>query len=367
MRILSVSDFFDTHGGGLERVAAQLSREFAAVGHHAIWAASDADGLPDNPAELIGLHCINPTEALTGLPMPLPDLGSIATLDRAVHGSDLIVIHDSLYVTSILAMIFAKLRRKPVVLIQHIGSIPFPSIIVRAVMRFANAVVTQPMMSAADRLVFISQAVRSELLGPRPRRASQLLFNGVNQTLFKWRDNYAREMTRQRWNLPNDATLVVFVGRFVEKKGLSVIKFLAERRPDIHFVLLGDGPVRPERWRLDNIHVMGQQPQTVVADLYCASDFLLLPSVGEGYPLVIQEAMACGLPVICGERSAQGDPAATKWLCGVSIDLSRPEESADKCDEALCNLTVSQADRAAMAEYAARTYRWETMANAILT
>lgn len=367
MRILSVSNFYDTHGGGLERVVARLNHEFAAAGHRAIWAASDADGLPDSQAELVGLSCINPTEALTGLPMPLPGPRAVAALYKAVRGSDLVVIHDALYVTSILAMIFAKARHKPVVLIQHIASIPFSSAIMRVIMWLSNVVVTQLMMSAADRLVFISQIVRRELLGPRPRRDSQLVFNGVDQTIFKRYGNGTRQATRQRWNLPDEATVAVFVGRFVEKKGLRVLKALAARRRDIHFACVGDGPVRPERWGLDNVHVIGQQPQDVVADLYRASDLLLLPSVGEGYPLVVQEAMVCGLPVICGEGSAQGDPAATKWLRGVSIDLASPERSAGRCNEALSNLMISQIDVAAMAEYAARTYKWQVMADAILT
>ena len=40
MRILTVSHFFDSHGGGLERVAGHLVRQFSAMGHESIWAAS---------------------------------------------------------------------------------------------------------------------------------------------------------------------------------------------------------------------------------------------------------------------------------------------------------------------------------------
>lgn len=366
MRVLSVSNFFDTHGGGLERVAGHLSREFVLAGHHAAWAACDADGAPDNPAELIGLRCANPIEAFTGLPMPVPGPQGIAALARAVRASDVIVIHDALYVPSILAMLFAKLHRRPVVLIQHIADIPFKSRIARAILRIANATITRSMMSIANRLVFISQTVRDDLLGSPPRIPSKLIFNGVEQSIFNLRSEFSPQAVRKQWNLPESVFLAVFVGRFVEKKGLSIIKALAQRRVDIHFALIGKGPIRPEEWGLRNVHVMGQQDQEVVADLYRAGDALLLPSVGEGYPLVVQEAMACGLPVVCGAASARADPDASKWLHGVSVDLSDPDESAASCEEALTRLKVSRVDSKAMAEYAAKAYDWGTMAKAVL-
>lgn len=366
MQILSVSNFFDTHGGGLERVAGHLSREFLYAGHSAAWAACDADGLPDNPATAIGLGCINPTERLTGLPMPLPGPRSIARLKRAVRGADVVVIHDALYVTSVLSMIFAKLHGKPAVLVQHIASIPFANPVLSGLMWLANNLVTRPMMAAADRIAFISAAVRDDLLGSPPRRPAMLVFNGVDRSIFHPRAKSAQRDARARWQLPDDAPLAVFVGRFVEKKGLRVIRALAERRPDIHFALFGQGPIDPREWGLCNVHPLGQQPQDVIADLYRAADVLLLPSVGEGYPLVIQEAMACGLPVACGEASARADPDAAMWLHGIDIDLGDPARSAENCAAALDRLAASPVDRAAMARYAVDRYSWERMAATLL-
>jgi starch synthase len=366
MRILSVSNFYDSHGGGLERVAAHLNREFIAAGHQVAWAASDADGLPDGPATSVGLHCANPTEKLSGLPMPVPGPRSIMRLRRAVRDADVVVIHDALYVTSVLAMIFAKTAKKPAIMVQHIGSIPFANALLNILMWLANAVVTQPMMAAADLLAFISARVRDDLLGTPPRRPSLLVFNGIDQSVFHARQQSTRDETRAHWKLPSSAPLAVFVGRFVEKKGLRVLKSLAQQRPDVHFALLGQGPIDPCEWGQSNVHVLGQQRQTLIADLYRAADLLLLPSVGEGYPLVVQEAMACGLPVICGEDSTKADPAARQWLTGVDIDLADPEGSAARCAAAIDALSASPADTAAMARYAAEIYDWRRMADALL-
>jgi glycosyltransferase involved in cell wall biosynthesis len=251
-------------------------------------------------------------------------------------------------------------------LVQHIGAIPFASSLMNAVMGLANLAVTRPMMAAADRLAFISATVRDDLLGTPPRHRSLLVFNGIDQSVFNARPRSPRDETRARWNLPVDAPLAVFVGRFVEKKGLRILRLLAEQRPEVHFALLGQGTIEPREWGLQNVHVLGQQPQELIADLYRAADMLLLPSVGEGYPLVVQEAMACGLPVICGDGSAKADPAASQWLAGVDIDLADPQGSAIRCAAAIDALATLPVDTVAMADYAAKNYDWRRMAAALL-
>lgn len=366
MRVLSVSNFFDTHGGGLERVAGHLCREFARAGHRAAWTASDADGLPETPADVIPLRCANPTERLTGLPMPIPGPRSLARLNRAVGNADGIVIHDALYVTSIAAMVLARLHRKPVVLIQHIGSIQFRNALLRRLMELANVLVTRPMMTAADEVIFISQTVREELAGRHAERISRLLFNGIDHAIFNISPREHAARSRSRWGLCETSPLAIFVGRFVEKKGLSVIRALATARPDVQFALCGRGPIDPATWQLPNVHVLGQQTQESLADLYRAGNVLMLPSVGEGYPLVVQEAMACGLPVVCGEGSAAADPAASRWLCGVHIDLTEVAASAERCAQGLESLLSNPPDRFEMARHAATHYNWSVMASGVI-
>lgn len=365
MRILTVSHFYENHGGGIERVAAQLCRQFSENGHHAVWAASAVDPAPAD-VDALPLRCTDPLEARMGLPMPIPGARAMRDLWRAIHDCDAVIVHDALYLTSMLAMLLGKLRGKPVVLIQHIAGIDFANPVMRGLMRLANCLVTRPMLHAADRLVFISDSVRRDLLGEPAQRNFLLLFNGVDTTIFHARDASARRAVRAAFGLPVETRIALFVGRFVTKKGMAVLEALARRRPDLHFALAGGGPVHPETWNLLNIHVLGPQPQEKIAELYAASDLLLLPSVGEGFPLVIQEAMACGLPVVCGESSAQADPAAAQWLQGVTIDLSDPERSAARCSAAIDGLLDNPPDRAAMARYATKTYSWPAMACDVL-
>lgn len=366
MRVLSISNFFDTHGGGLERVAGHLAREFAMAGHDSSWVACDADGPPLSPARAIGLKCVNPTEALTGLPMPLPSPKAVREIARAVRTSDGVIIHDALYLTSILALFFARLHRKPHVLVQHIGRIPFANPLLRAILALANFLVTRPMLMAAQHVVFISDQVRRDLLGDRPKRAFHLVFNGVDHQTFRPDSSTDREALRRAFAVPASRPLILFVGRLVEKKGLRIIEAIARARPQWHFALAGAGPIRPQDWALDNVQLLGMLAPERLAELYRSADLLLLPSHGEGYPLVIQEALACGLPVICGEDSAAADPKARAFLSGVKIDPRDTEGSAARAIEAIAHLLTTPPDRAAMAAYARANYDWKFMAIQLL-
>jgi starch synthase len=359
LRVLSVTHFFESHGGGIERVAGHLCRQFVRLGAEPVWAASNCDAPPEGEIETVPLGCINPIEKLTGLPMPLPGIGAIRTLAREVRRSDTVLVHDALYATSIIALLLAKLFGKPVVLVQHIAGIPFSSRALRFAMTLANAISTRPMLWAADARVFISDTVRHDLLGTPSRHSCELLFNGVDAGIFHpMPTNAAAERQARR---------VLFVGRYVEKKGLAVLRALAATRPDLEFLFAGSGPLRPGEWGLANVHDLGPQSPHALAELYRSSDLLLLPSVGEGYPLVIQEAMACGLPVICGEPSNRADPDAARWLRGVVINLGDPQGTASRCGEAIDQLALSPAERAAMARYALQRYDWEVMARSLMS
>jgi len=361
LRILTVSHFFEDHGGGIERVAGHLCRNFARFGVTSVWAASDSDALPIGDIEPVPLKCLNPTEKLTGLPMPLPGLRGIRTLAREVRRSDAVVIHDALYATSIIALLTAKMRHKRVILIQHIAAIPFTSRVLRILMSIANYLITRPMLRAADERVFISDTVRRDLLGSHAEETSELLFNGVDARIFHPAKDKIRKLDPVP-KIPPNGRRMLFVGRYVEKKGLRVLRALAEARPDWTFLLVGSGPIRPEEWNLANLHNLGPQSQEALADLYRSADVLILPSVGEGYPLVIQEAMACGLPIVCGTPSDRADPDAARWLRGVRIDLNDVVSSARRCAEAVDDLRLDARERAAMAKYATRTYDWSSTA-----
>lgn len=353
MRLLTVTHFFEQHGGGIERVAGHLNRRFTAQGHETSWAASAGDLLPDaQTASPVAMPCFNAIERLSGLPMPIPGPRALRRLATAIRTSDAVIIHDALYLSSIAAMLLARWHGKPVTLIQHIAAIPFSNSLLKWVMTLANRLVTHPMLRAAHQVIFISDTTRAAFAGVRFRVPPLLLFNGVESSLF-------RPVQRKR-----DNTLL-FVGRFVEKKGLSIIREMAAARPERQVVLAGNGPIDPDAWGLPNVRVLRDRSGASLAALYQVAGALILPSVGEGFPLVIQEAMACGLPVICGEEASRADPGVSAWLYPIDIDLSDPSGSAQRLITAVDAVGMTPGERVAMSAYAIATYDWGKMAEQI--
>jgi glycosyltransferase involved in cell wall biosynthesis len=89
----------------------------------------------------------------------------------------------------------------------------------------------------------------------------------------------------------------------VKKKGLQIIEALAERSPDVLWILVGSGPEAPSRDR-PNVRVVGRVEHEHLPCFYQAADVLMLPSAGEGFPLVVQEALCCGAGVLSTDEVA---------------------------------------------------------------
>jgi glycosyltransferase involved in cell wall biosynthesis len=89
---------------------------------------------------------------------------------------------------------------------------------------------------------------------------------------------------------------------------------LAQRLPGSQWLFAGWGALDPARWQLPNVSVWPSATSDQVSALYRAADLLVLPSVGEGFPLVVQESMACGTPALVGQDTAEGCPEAGDTL-----------------------------------------------------
>lgn len=114
-----------------------------------------------------------------------------------------------------------------------------------------------------------------------------------------------------RFGLDRGRTTFLFSGKFVEKKHPSDIIEAVRRLPEatrnlVQVLMVGGGPLdrslRQEAKGLP-VHFAGFLNQSEITAAYAASDCLLLPSdSGETWGLVVNEAMACGLPAIVSNQ-----------------------------------------------------------------
>jgi glycosyltransferase involved in cell wall biosynthesis len=346
MKILMASHYFASHTGGVEAVAEALFRGLTAREQEVAWLAGDATS-PPNPlgkSRPVSLPIFNFVEERTGLPFPIPTPGALRKISREVSNADVLILHDCLYLSNILAFLLAQFRRVPTIIIQHTRFTPYSSSVLNAVMRFSNAIVTRPMLSRAAQVVFISETNRNYFGQLRFRRSPEIVFHGVDTDLYRTLGSAETKAgLRREYDLPEDDPVILFVGRFVEKKGIRAMKRMAELRPDWTWAFAGWGPLDPGSWNAPNVRVFSNLRGPSMAALYRACDLLVLPSTGEGFGLVVQEALASGLPVVCSTETLEADPARKAFVQGVPVYAGDDDRTAREFVSAIDHLLDSEA------------------------
>jgi glycosyltransferase involved in cell wall biosynthesis len=380
LRVLVVTHYYAEHRGGVEAVAAQLVQRLARRGLEVRWAASDEEGAtgdfgagegegatgpqPSAPSwRRVPMGTWNVTERRLGFPYPLWGPRSLWRLRREVRDADIVHLHDSLYFGSCAAFLFARRARRPVVVTQHIGLVPYSNPLLRWLHGLANRVLGRLVLRGAARWVYISPKVRDyflPLLTPLVGAPPLYIANGVETAIFHPLAAEERRERRAALGWPPGRPVLLFVGRYVEKKGLGILRQLAQRLPEPLWVFIGWGPDDPAAWGLPQVRVLPPMAHPALAAAFQAADLLVLPSVGEGFPLVVQEAMACGTPAMITPDTAAGCPEVVPvtWIA---------EPTADDFAALLRSVLAAPAAiaerRKGVAEIAHRLWSWEAAAD----
>jgi len=310
--VLLVTHYFPEHRSGVEIAAGHLAEVLSRSGCRITWVASStdaADGGNNENITRVSMPAWNVAERRLGFCYPIWGPISICRLFRHVRECELLHLHEYLYLGNLVAFLFAKLLRKPVVVTQHASAIPYKSAVMRFVLGMSNRMLGWLVLANASRCVFISAKAMAYFSSILPfRRAPEFVPNGVDTTLFHPLAADERVLIRSELKWADDQLVALFVGRFIELKRLDLMQALAIKFSNVRWVFVGSGPQSPDQWQLPNVELIGSIPQREIARLYQAADLLVLPSVGEGFPLVVQESMACGTPVLITHDTAKGAP-----------------------------------------------------------
>lgn len=158
------------------------------------------------------------------------------------------------------------------------------------------------MLLSVDRVITVSRAAYDSFLGRHGPSRFALVPNGIAPKPAA----ADRSVTRAALGL-TDGPLLLTVARFTPQKGhstlLEAVPQVLERHPAARFVWVGDGPdfgAMQEAMQTaglgDAVTLLGQRDD--VPNLLAAADLMVLPSLFEGLPLVLLEAMAAGVPVV---------------------------------------------------------------------
>lgn len=140
---------------------------------------------------------------------------------------------------------------------------------------------------------------------PRFRPRCVVIPNGVDTDLFRPVGRDERARLRRSLALPSEAVVLLFVGHEFQRKGLFVALDALTQLPSSHLLLAVGGT--PGERRLARVRAesagTGNRLITVGSQsdprpYFAVADILVLPSAYEADPLVVLEALACGLPVV---------------------------------------------------------------------
>lgn len=335
-RILYVITSSDT--GGAESVLAELvprldRRRFAPYVCTLRAAGRVAQGLAAGGVPVLGLGMADRPRGGELLP------GALA-LARWIDALEIDLVQSFLYRANTLAPLAGRLAARRPARVAVESSLAPPG----APLTLLSARLARRL---ADRVVAVSAAVRDELVarfGARPERVV-VIPNGVD--LERYRAGSGRQQARRDLGLPEGAFVAGAAGRMLPVKAfdrlLAAVPTLRRDGLPVHLALAGDGP---QRRRLEeqarrlgiasSVSFLGVRGD--MATFFAAVDAFVLPSLREGSPRALLEAMAAGRPVVAS--AVGGVPEIVE---DARSGLLVPPGSSDDLAAALARLAADPA------------------------
>ena len=360
MKILCVTHYYPPHIGGIEMVAKNQASRLAALGHEVTVITSKVssnkkDEFVDG-VRVLRIPAINILEKF-GVPFPIFSISILFQMRRSVSDTNVVHIHDVFYVSSFIAAIIAKLYRKPVVLMQHVAMVKHPNILVMFAQYLVYKTTGAVVLRISDNVITINDRVKDFLKKEGvPEYKLIELPNGVDISFFHPISKEGRTQLKNNLGLNPELKTILFVGRFVPKKGFQKLLSASDSSYQIVFC----GGERPEGIVIDDSKLifLGKKTPKEIAEIYQAADIFILPSEDEGFPLSVQEAMASGLPIITSNDYGYGRYGFDRSLL-VLLD----DTHSDSIKYILCALINDEDKLEKMGkyslEYAKKNFSWD--------
>ncbi len=249
------------------------------------------------------------------------------------HDFDVYIVGNYTSIGEITAMRYAKKIHKPLIINSDGGFIlPNES-------RFKRAM-KKRLLAMGDHHIVSGQNAKKTLLyyGVEPTKIDTYPFSSIVEQEIIDRPFTDTEKQRARYKIgiPSGRSVALFVGQFIARKNIEHLLHtaLAARNKRLQFVLVGQGPLRREyetfiaSHNLDNVTIAGYKEKELLQSYYKAADVLLLLSKSDTWGLVLNEAIANGLPVIVSQYIGAAYDLVKDGENGYMIDIDKDDYDA---------------------------------------
>jgi len=310
--LLATSAFMeaDTRAHDLIR----LSIELANRGHKVCVLSTNVQGSPYH--EVMSNVEIFRHQPLFTLPFPYPVCFPLPQIRKLVTQFDVDLIHAvySHAAVTLASALFSKTTQFPYIL-EIQGALETTGRRITDVLaRIYDHTLSRFIAKNSRMVVVISESLRQRALFLGcPEDKIAVKPSGVDVDYFDV-DHFPTDPTREKLGLGCDEFIVGFVGRLVPLKGLTYLlhaaKKIKKEIPKLHILLVGEGPQKA--FILETAKIL-QVPITITGwvddprPYYSVMDVFALPSLSEGLPNVVLEAMAMEKPIIATDVGGNRD------------------------------------------------------------
>ena len=325
MRIaILVGAFPPTWLAGTEIATYNIAKHLAKRGHEVHVITSLDEGLPNERAEQgFSVHRIGFPKARF-LGVVIFWLKILLAL-RKVNPD---IVHAQSTMIALPAFSAKKLLRKPYVVWGRGSDIYLPWLF--------RSQISKLVLRNTDAAVALTNDMKREVQKICHKEVS-VIPNGIDLSGFK---NLSREDARTKLQIKQDEKIVLFVGTLRPVKGLKYLiqamGIITKQDAGVKLLLIGDGEEREYLENLakqldlkEEVIFAGKVPNEEVPQYTAASDLFVLPSLSEGFPVTVLEAMASGLPIVT--TNVKGLPEIVKeGENGFLVEPRNPEQIAEK-------------------------------------
>lgn len=371
MNIVLTTDYFPPHvGGGVEQVTFHLASELAHLNNNvAVVTLNTTHARTEESFDGVQVYRATSLDLSKRLEMQsavsIDALGLVRRVCRNIS-AQILHANNLFYFTTIAACASKKSTNARLVTNLHLGSLTELAGKMRLLATVYEKTLGQWVLANSDRVVAVSQSVKqyAENLGVPPLKIS-LVPNAVDIQKFSPRIGTRDEKTVR----------VAFIGRLVANKGPQYLVEATQRilrdAEHVEFLVVGNGPMleqlraRVSRLGLTaNVHFMGTVPN--IADFLKTCDILVRPSLTEGMPLTVLEAMATGIPTVAS-RVGGTTEIVHDGIDGFLVEPKNVDELSSKLLRLVRDVDLRRAFGVQARAFVEKSYNWSDVARQMVT
>jgi len=382
MNILLISHFFPPHKGGVETASYNTAKKLTEMNHKVVVLTSKCEGATQKFQRSEGFLIYRFRSFYPSEIKILPQVSSLGFMPMAIiklpkiirkHRIQLIHVEGRLFPISVISALLNRIIFKKPFVVSVQGRLEVG--LTGEIENIFDKIITRHVYKKVKKIICVSESLRERLINFKiSKDLLTVIPNGVDISVFNRIES--SKMLDQYLNNKENYKKIVFVGRLDTQKGveylIKAIPQVIQKFDKVHFFILGNGNLEAELKRLTKslkiqsyTTFIDMIPLEKMPEFYSSADIFCLPSLHEGFPLSIAEALSIGLIIVAS--ATEGIPEAI--IENENGFLVEPKNVNQLTEKLLKALKLNQEEIERMSknniELAKNTYSWKILVKQI--